>query len=464
MIWVTSEDEQLLQKAVIAMQDYLHISHFFNLRTQFSSAISYLCSVTPSLFEAASSLRSSSSQQPIPPLEGDLENDIRIWKCLNSLRLLLQSVSHYSTFLEKVKGSLRLGNPQEWKEVVDFLFWLDARCLLPPSPTLLDITSPDNTPFPSCHASLEAHRSEERGLWTTLSSLFGGEGEKGFTADLQSRVSDVIQECGVEELFTRSNRIHVNSWMVLFKSLLSTDHALRISSGHQSPGRLVSMYQTKLHWLVLLLSKNTDRIGLVWGLVVSFFERVRGTAVEMDFQYVLERLVVEIINLTSIIISKPQLREQAFALLSLLEPIPPHPCISTRRVTGVRFLLPALDPALRSPSKWASLFDLLLKDARNDLARPLVWQTLCQLLQEKKISTINFVPVLKCCLQTSSILCFALISSRWISRSPMGSSSHRVPVLLLFSFHVVMLSPRISLRRQSLHPMQSLPASKTCPR
>lgn len=108
MIWVTSEDEQLLQKAVTAMRDYLHIAHFFNLRTQFASAISYLCSVTPSLFEAASSLRSSSSQQPLSPLEGDLQNDIRVWKCLNSLRLLLQSVSQYSTFLEKVPFLLSL--------------------------------------------------------------------------------------------------------------------------------------------------------------------------------------------------------------------------------------------------------------------------------------------------------------------------------------------------------------------
>ena len=251
---------------------------------------------------------------------------------------------------------------------------------------------------------MESHRTEDRGLWTALSSLFGGDGEKAFAEDLQARVSEVIQECGIEELFTRSNRMRLKNWTMLFKSLISTDHALRLTSSHQSPARLVSLYQTKLHWLVLLLSKNTDRIGLVWGLVISFLERVRGTAIEMDFQYVLERFVVEIINLTSIIISKPQLREQSFVLLSLLEPIPPHPSISTRRVTGVRYLLPALDSSLSSPSRWNDLFVLLLKDASNDLARPLVWQTLCQLLQERKITVVNFVPVLKCCLQTSNIV------------------------------------------------------------
>ena len=36
----------------------------------------------------------------------------------------------------------------------------------------------------------------------------------------------------------------------------------------------------KLHWMVLLLSKNTDRIGMVWGLVISFLERVRTMAME----------------------------------------------------------------------------------------------------------------------------------------------------------------------------------------
>ena len=90
------------------------------------------------------------------------------------------------------------------------MFWLDARCLLPPSPTLLDITSPDNTPFPSCHASLGARRSEERGLWTTLSSLFGGEGrpepqkekhaappdDLGFDPALLARVAGIMRSQG----------------------------------------------------------------------------------------------------------------------------------------------------------------------------------------------------------------------------------------------------------------------------
>ena len=107
MIWVTSEDEQLLQKTVAAMQDYLHIAHFFNLRKEFAEALTYLCDVTPTLFEATCSR--SSSQQPLTPLEGDGEDDVRIWKCLNTLRLLLRSVTHYSTFIEGV-GSLVFRN------------------------------------------------------------------------------------------------------------------------------------------------------------------------------------------------------------------------------------------------------------------------------------------------------------------------------------------------------------------
>ena len=107
----------------------------------------------------------------------------------------------------------------------------------------------------------------------------------------------------------------------------------------------------------------------------------------------------------------------------------------------------------------------MLKDARNDLARPLVWQTLCQLLQEKKISTINFVPILKCCLQTSAFLCFSFTSSRWLSRSAVGPSGHRVPVLFLFRSlisHSAMLSQRISQRLPSLLPTPSSPGSRTC--
>lgn len=95
-------------------------------------------------------------------------------------------------------------------------------------------------------------------------------------------------------------------------------------------------------------------------------------------------------------------------MLSLLEPIPPHICLSTRRCAAVLYLLPSLYPSLTTPTRWSHVFNLLMVDATNEMARPLVWQTLCRLLEEKKVSVINFVPVLKCCLQTS--LLFILLS------------------------------------------------------
>lgn len=217
--------------------------------------------------------------------------------------------------------------------------------------------------------------------------------------------------CNVEDIFTKSNRMKVNNWIVLFNALISPDHALAISQTHCSNRKLTSLYLLKLHWLVLLLSKNVDRIGMVWGLVISFFERVRGIAIEMvvvlspshkqDFKYVLERFIVEINTLANILLSKPQLVEQSLSLIALLEPIPSHICLSSRRVAGIYYLLNHLYPYLSTPSKWKPIMTLLQKDAGNETGRPLVWQVLCRLLEEKKVSVINFVPVLKCALLTS---------------------------------------------------------------
>ena len=43
MIYTTSEDEQLLQKIVVGMADYLHVTRYFDLKTNFTSLIQYLC-------------------------------------------------------------------------------------------------------------------------------------------------------------------------------------------------------------------------------------------------------------------------------------------------------------------------------------------------------------------------------------------------------------------------------------
>lgn len=75
--------------------------------------------------------------------------------------------------------------------------------------------------------------------------------------------------------------MQVASWLVLFNALISTDHAQHLAKASQPQARLCSLYCRKLHWMVLLLSRNTERIGMVWGLVTSFLERVRSTALEM---------------------------------------------------------------------------------------------------------------------------------------------------------------------------------------
>lgn len=152
--------------------------------------------------------------------------------------------------------------------------------MLPPSPTLLDIASPDSSIFPSFAAACQPKPAEERGLWTALSSLFAAESVSVPPA-LQQALQEAVMACNVEDIFTKSNRLKVNSWIVLFNALTSGDHALAVSQAHLPQSRLTSLYLLKLHWVVLLLSKNVDRLSMVWGLVLSFFERVRSIALEM---------------------------------------------------------------------------------------------------------------------------------------------------------------------------------------
>ena len=150
---------------------------------------------------------------------------------------------------------------------------MDAHSLLPVSQTLLDLASEDNTLFPTLQGTCIPKQSEERGLWNALSSLFSSE-VNTLNSELRSTIQETIQECDIEDYFTKSSRMKVNSWIV--KSLISNDHI----HSSTSVERLSSLYTLKLHWMVLLLSKNTDRIGMVWGLVISFLERVRITAMD----------------------------------------------------------------------------------------------------------------------------------------------------------------------------------------
>ena len=113
--------------------------------------------------------------------------------------------------------------------------------------------------------------------------MFGGETAISLPPHLVKAIKETIAESSLEDIFTKSNRMKVNSWIILFKALISTDHALAVTQANQSRSRKISLYVLKLHWIILLLSKNTDRIGMVWGLVNSFLERVRATAIENVF-------------------------------------------------------------------------------------------------------------------------------------------------------------------------------------
>ena len=158
--------------------------------------------------------------------------------------------------------------------MVDLLFWLDTHSLLPPSPTLLDLASEDNTLFPTFKYSI-TKETETQGLWTALSSFFSSE-TQSIHPELQSQLQEVVSECGIEDVFTKSNRVKVNAWLVMLKTIISDNHLPTATT----TSRLISLLVVKLHWLVLLLSKNTDRIGLVWGLVISFLERIRTAALD----------------------------------------------------------------------------------------------------------------------------------------------------------------------------------------
>ena len=206
--------------------------------------------------------------------DGDTVSSIHSWKCLHLLQFLLQSVAEYATSLEQV-GARGRNDVQEGNCVVDLLFWLDAHSLLPASPTLLDLASEDNTLFPTMKGVCTTKPSGDRGLWNALSSLFGGEADT-LSEELKTAIQEVIQEANIEDFFLKSNRMKVNAWIVLFKARLSNDHVHPFAS----IASLSSLFMLKLHWMVLLLSKNTDRIGMVWGLVISFLERVRTMAME----------------------------------------------------------------------------------------------------------------------------------------------------------------------------------------
>ena len=92
----TSEDEQLLQKTLNGMSDYLHITHFFDMRENFAMLIQYCCEVLPSLI----TLTTSNTASPQP--DGEYAITVHRWKCTQLIEFLLRNVSNYATTLENV--------------------------------------------------------------------------------------------------------------------------------------------------------------------------------------------------------------------------------------------------------------------------------------------------------------------------------------------------------------------------
>lgn len=92
----TSEDEQLIQKTLSGMSDYLHITHFFDMQEHFTMLIQYCCEVLPSLITLTTTLTAS------PQPEGDYTDSIHCWKCTQLLEFLLHNILDYATTLENV--------------------------------------------------------------------------------------------------------------------------------------------------------------------------------------------------------------------------------------------------------------------------------------------------------------------------------------------------------------------------
>ena len=93
----TSEDEQLIQKTLNGMSDYLHITHFFDMRENFAMIIQYCCEVLPSLI----TLTTSNTTSPQP--DGEYAITVHRWKCTQLVEFLLRNVSEYATTLENVR-------------------------------------------------------------------------------------------------------------------------------------------------------------------------------------------------------------------------------------------------------------------------------------------------------------------------------------------------------------------------
>ena len=105
MILVTSEDEQLLSRALAAIQDLVHVAHYFENKALVTSTFTYLTSIITSFVLQCSS-KPSPSQQSLSPLDSTT-TDISAWKCIHAIQLLFRLTTQYATSLETVRARSR---------------------------------------------------------------------------------------------------------------------------------------------------------------------------------------------------------------------------------------------------------------------------------------------------------------------------------------------------------------------
>ena len=100
MVLRTSEDEQLLGKALQALQDYLQIANYFDSRERITATFAYLAEATTTFVTRCSS-KPAQSQQSLSPLDA-ADSDTDAWKCIHVVQLLFRLATHYASSLETV--------------------------------------------------------------------------------------------------------------------------------------------------------------------------------------------------------------------------------------------------------------------------------------------------------------------------------------------------------------------------
>lgn len=100
MVLRTSEDEQLLGKALQALQDYVQIANYFDAHDRIAATFAYLADATTFFVQRCSS-KPSQSQQNLSPLDA-AGSDTDAWKCIHVVQLLFRMATQYAASLDTV--------------------------------------------------------------------------------------------------------------------------------------------------------------------------------------------------------------------------------------------------------------------------------------------------------------------------------------------------------------------------